>query len=690
VSDGGVWGKDLQYLKNIGPKRVLLLKKVGIGTVGELLYYFPRDYQDRTSLQQAGSYAGGELATVKGVVVGGEEKRPRRGLTITRVYLDHGAGRLVAVWYNQPYIRRQLPVGSAVLVTGRVKRFNREVQIQVSDYEAGNREEMINTGRIVPVYPLTEGLSQRLARSLAKTALDQWGERLEEFIPEEMLNRYVLPQIGPALRAMHFPGSFEDLRMARRRFIFEELLLHQIVVAVLRKKVRARPKDHSYPAENSLGKKFLSALPFQLTPGQTGAWREISRDLDAPTPMNRLLQGDVGSGKTVVCALAMLKAAGGGFQTALMAPTEILATQHYLNLSSYFEKMGVATGLLTGGLKKRDREELLEKIKSGRLQVVVGTQALIQEAVEFKKLALVIVDEQHRFGVRQRAVIRRKGTNPDVLVMTATPIPRTLAMTAYGDLDVSSIRGLPPGRRPVETAVFPRSQSGRVFQEVKGEVTRGNQAFIVCPLVEESENTDLQAAVELKEYLSGGPLAGCRVGLLHGRMSSEEKEEMMSGFREGLVDVLVSTTVVEVGVDVPKATLMVVLDAERFGLAQLHQLRGRVGRGGLRGRCCLISDAPGQEAAFRLEAMRTIADGFELSEKDLQLRGPGDFLGTRQWGEMPYRIADPVRDLKALKFAAAEARRLLEGDPGLKQPGHRLLAREINWRFKGLDLLTVG
>lgn len=690
MQGGGIWEKDIQSLKNVGPKRVLLLRKIGVSTAGELLYYFPRDYNDRSSLKPAGAYNDGEQATVRGVVAGGEEKRPRRGLTITRIFIDDGAGGLVAVWYNQPYIKRRLPAGTRLLVTGRVNRFYHEVQVQVTDYELEEKSDMLNTGRIVPIYPLTEGLTQRMVRSVVKTALDQLGERVDEFIPGDMLARYVLPEIGPALRAIHYPDSFEELRMARRRFVFEEFFLHQIVISLIRKRSRSKRKTHGYPEDDKLEKEFLGGLPFKITPGQAGAWREISRDMQSPLPMNRLLQGDVGSGKTLVCALAMLKAVGGGHQAALMAPTEILAEQHNANIGKYFNKMGISTGLVTGGMKKRERDALLEKIRSGDVQVVVGTHALIQGDVQFKKLALVVIDEQHRFGVRQRLLIREKGMNPDVLVMTATPIPRTLAMTVYGDLDISVIKGLPPGRKQVETIVCSRSQSGLAFGHIKKEVSLGRQAYIVCPLVEESEKTDLQAAAELKDFLARGPLAGCRLDMLHGRMKAGEKESVMSRFRNGQVDVLVSTTVVEVGVDVPNATVMVVVDADRFGLAQLHQLRGRVGRGGHCARCYLISDARSQDSAFRLEAMRTTADGFVLAEKDLDLRGPGEMFGTRQSGEFQYRVADPVRDIRALKVAAEEARQLAESDPALKKPGHRLLAREINARFKGLNFLSIG
>ncbi|MFZ5643326.1 MAG: ATP-dependent DNA helicase RecG [Bacillota bacterium] len=690
MKSGGIWEKDVQYLKNVGPRRVYLMRKLGISSVGDLLYHFPRDYDNRSDFRPASSYGSGEKATIRGVVTALEEKKPRKGLTITRVIVMCGPERLVAVWFNQPFIKRQIPVGCHVVVTGKVTRFFNEMQIQVTDYEIEDGNDMLNTGRIVPIYPLTEGLSQRLIRQIMKCALTEWADRTTEFIPGDILSRYVLPETGAALHAIHFPGSVEELRMARRRLIFEEFLLQQIIVALMKKRSKKKQKDHIYLNNDEYEKDFLSALPFKMTPGQCEAWGEIKRDMHEPYPMNRLLQGDVGSGKTLVCALAMLKAVIGGFQAALMAPTEILAEQHYINIKNYFGKMHIPVGLITGGMKKREKDLLRKKIISGEIKALVGTHALIQGEIEFNNLALAVIDEQHRFGVKQRAILREKGRNPDVLVMTATPIPRTLAMTAYGDLDISTIKGMPPGRKPVKTYICSKSQAGFVYSDIKKEISAGRQAYIVCPLVEESEKIDLQAASELKEFLASGPLSGCTVDLLHGRMKSENKEEVMSRFRSGFVDVLVSTTVIEVGVDVPNATVMAVIDADRFGLAQLHQLRGRVGRGDSPAKCYLVSDSRGEESKFRLEAMRTISDGFRLAEKDLELRGPGEMYGTRQSGELLYRLADPARDLKALETAAMEARRLVDEDPELRKVENQILAREISARYKGLGFLSVG
>lgn len=685
------WNSPVQYIKNVGPRRAALLGRLDIRSVGDLLYHFPRDYDDRSRLRPAHAYSNGESATIRGQVVAAEDYKPRKGLTIIKLAVHDGYGLFFAVWYNQPYIKRQLPVGVKLLVTGKVSRFNGIVQVQVVDYEVEDGSETLHTGRLVPVYPLTEQLGQRVLRSAVKAALDEWSGKIDEFIPDPMLAKYILPEIGAALHAVHFPGSPEEYRMARRRFVFEELLLHQLVLGLRRKKVVSGDKKHRYSQNKLWEERFLYNLPFTLTPGQKGAWQEITRDMEGRVPMYRLLQGDVGAGKTVVCALALLKAVDSGFQAALMAPTEILAGQHYQSINTYFAPLGLEAALLTGGMKKKEREALLERIKQGNIGVVLGTHALLQEDVEFNNLALVVIDEQHRFGVRQRALLQYKGSRPDVLVMTATPIPRTLALTVYGDLAVSTIAGLPPGRTPVKTLACRKYQTAGVYKYIREQVNQGRQAYIVCPLVEESEKIDVQSAVELAERLADEELSECRLGVLHGRMKREEKEAVITGFRKGDIDVLVSTTVVEVGVDVPNATVMLIIDAERFGLAQLHQLRGRVGRGTFPSRCYLVSDAVSDDALARLRAMTEITDGFLLAEKDLELRGPGELAGTRQSGSVNFKIADPVRDVRALQVARKEALTIIQKDPALSGTEHRGLLEELKKRFEqGLLFSSIG
>lgn len=675
------WRNDIQYVKNIGPRRAALLKKLGINSLGDLLYLFPREYRDLNQLKNFYSLRHGDLATVRATVSAWDEVRPRKGLTLTRALMNDGLSNFMAVWFNQSHIKRQLSLGTVLLVSGKVNKSFSTPQLQVSEYEVEDGSELLNTGRIVPVYPLTEGLSQRVMRIILKSVLDQWLPGAKEFLPEAMLQKYLLPHLGESLSQVHYPESARHCHMARRRFIFEELFLQQLVTALQRHKVEEKLKPHRYLDKNILEEAFIKNLPFKLTPGQENAWLEIKTDMGRPNPANRLLQGDVGSGKTVLCVLALLRAVGSGLQGAVMAPTEILAQQHYNNFRKHLEPIGVRVGILKGSMGKKERSALLEGISLGSIELVVGTHALIQEDVKFKALAVVVVDEQHRFGVRQRALLAHKGSQPDILVMTATPIPRTLSLTLYGDLNITTIKGLPPGRRPVDTFLFKQAQFQNIMSHIKKEARQGRQSYIICPLVEESLKIDLQAATDLASGLSQEDLKDFNVGLVHGRMKGKEKEAIMEAFRAGAIDVLVSTTVVEVGVDVPNATTMVIIDAHRFGLAQLHQLRGRVGRGKEKSYCFLVSDNMGPDTRARLEAMVSTGDGFLLAEKDLSLRGPGEVWGTRQWGMVQYKIADPIRDIKAMEVARQEAAAIIAADPRLESPQNQVLLKTIMERF---------
>lgn len=670
--------KNVQYLKGVGPQKAKQLERLGIYTIWDLLYHFPREYQDRSNILPAYSYAHGDIATVKGTVISSQESKPRRGLNITKLVLQEEGSTFYAVWYNQPYIRKQFPVGKKVLVTGKMDRNFGVPQIQVTDYEAIDGEDSLHSGRIVPIYPLSEGISQRFLRTIIKSTLEQVGCGLREFLPDGMLDRYNLPCIPEALQEIHFPDNFQASHRAQKRFIMEEFFLFQLGIGLQRSRNKRKPKEHNY-LEESLTEHLLRTLPFQLTSAQTRVYKEIQADLLKPYAMNRLLQGDVGAGKTIVAALALCKAAGSGLQSALMAPTELLAEQHAKNIIDLLEPLGVRVALLTGGSKK-GRVKILEAVASGDIQVVVGTHALIQSEVQFKNLALVVVDEQHRFGVRQRAALQDKGIAPDVLVMTATPIPRTLALTLYGDLDVSVIDELPPGRQLIETYHLSTKQAGKAVGLVKKQVEEGRQAYVVCPLIEESEKIDTQAAVDLYERLQKA-LPECKVGLLHGKMKALDKERMMEDFRLGAVDILVSTTVIEVGVDVPNATVMIIWDAQRFGLAQLHQLRGRVGRGKEQSYCIMVSDPTTREAQERLAAMCHTQDGFKLAEEDLKLRGPGEFFGTRQSGIPDFKIANLVRDAREIEQARKEADQLLEVDPELRSLSNQTLVQQFIRRF---------
>ncbi|RDV84482.1 ATP-dependent DNA helicase RecG [Ammonifex thiophilus] len=674
-----IWERPVQYLKGVGPQRARWLSRLGINTVGDLLYHLPRRYEDRTFSRPLQTLADGETVTVRGEVLTAEESTTRSGLKIIRAALRHPEGTFYALWFNQTYLTQILKPRVKITVTGKVRRLLGLVEIQVTDFEIGEDEEGINSGRIVPVYPSTEKLPQRTLRSLIFRALEENAAELPELLPPHLLRQGFLTR-AQALREVHFPSTLERAEEARKRLVLEELFLLQLALGQRRRHLSAARKPQPCAPDGPLVQQFLASLPFSLTPAQKRAWREIARDMESPRPMHRLLQGDVGAGKTVVAALALVKAVENGKQAALMAPTEILAEQHYLNLHPLLEKIGVKVGLLTGNLKKEVRWRQIAAIARGDIDIVIGTHALIQEEVNFHRLGLVVIDEQHRFGVRQRTVLRQKGEAPDVLVMTATPIPRTLALTLYGDLDLSVIDSLPPGRQPVKTVWIKPSALPRVYNFIRQEAAQGNQAFFVCPLIEESEELNAQAASklaeELKKFFPDFP-----IGLLHGRLKLEEKERVMAAFRSGEIKLLVTTSVVEVGVDVPNATVMVIYDADRFGLAQLHQLRGRVGRSDKPSYCILVADKVTPEAQARLKAFTNLRDGFALAEEDLRIRGPGEFFGTRQSGLPELKVADLLRDHQLLPLAREEAGRFLEKDPSLSSPLGRVLRQEIAHRF---------
>ena len=677
------FAKPVQYLKMIGPRRAAAMQKLSLFTVRDLLYHFPRRYEDRSRLLPAGACPHGETATIRGTVLAAQNLKPRRGLTVTKLAVHDGMGIFYAVWFNQPFVKKSLSTGTKLFVTGKVDKSFGPVQVMVEDYEVAEGGDPLGAGRLVPIYPLTGQLTQRLLRSVIKTTLDEACAKASEFLPADLLGKYNLPLFGDALVSIHFPEGREDLEKARKRFIFEELFLLQLGLAVRRATVAARHKEYRCRPDGGLTGSFINNLPYRLTGDQIRVWGEISVDMESASPMQRLLQGDVGSGKTVISILALLKAVENGLQGVLMAPTEILAEQHYLVMKRTLVPIGVEAGLLTGSTPKKEKELLLQRLAEGDLKLLVGTQALIQQNISFQRLGLVVVDEQHRFGVRQRAALQYKGNCPDTLVMTATPIPRTLALTLYGDLDLSVISETPPGRLPVKTYAVLPSALHKAYKLAADQLRLGRQVYIVCPLVEESEKVDLQAAADIAEKLAAGEFRNYRVRLLHGRMKAGEKEEIMTAFRQGEVDVLVATTVIEVGVDVPNATMMVVLDADRFGLAQLHQLRGRVGRGGHQSYCILAGNPRTDEGKARLKAMTLTGDGFALAEEDLRLRGPGEFQGTRQSGLPELKIADLLRDAQVFQVARQEAIALAGSDPKLTRPENSRLSAEMKARYSG-------
>ncbi|MBI3925802.1 MAG: ATP-dependent DNA helicase RecG [Armatimonadetes bacterium] len=672
-------GGEVKFLKGVGPHMAARLKKLGIQTLEDLLLHVPRRWEDRTRLRPIRDLRDGVFETVKGVLGAPRTKKPRPGLTLIQAPLTDASGTLMLTWFNQPYLAKQLVAGAEVVVCGKVERRFSETQMQNPDLES-QEEQGIHTGRVIPVYPLTGAVTQKWLRKLQFRAVPTYAPLLPENLPLALLDRLGFVPRGEAVLEYHWPSSFPALDQARRRLAFEELFMIQVEIAYQRRTRELEPRIHEYRLEQDLKSSFQTLLPFEPTGAQRRVMDEVMGDLERPTPMNRLLQGDVGAGKTVIAAFAAWCAIRNGLQAAIMAPTEILAEQHSQKLKAMLEPAGVSVELLTGSMKKRQKRQVCEALAAGRLQLVVGTHALIQEGVEFARLGMVVVDEQHKFGVMQRTVLRQKGQNPDLLVMTATPIPRTLALTLYGDLEVSRLDELPPGRQPIRSQSVAFTERKQVYELIRREVRAGRQAYIICPLVEETEKVEATAAVEEAEIVRQRVFPEFSIGLLHGRMKADDKERVMEAFRRGEHQILISTTVIEVGVDVPNATVMLVQDANRFGLAQLHQLRGRVGRGAHASHCIFMGDASSQDSYRRLQAIARLSDGFEVAEEDLQIRGPGDYYGLRQSGFPEFRVADLLRDQDLLEIARQAAQHVIRTDPELESPEHRPLADYLELR----------
>ncbi len=667
---------EVQYLKGIGPKTAVQLKELGITTVKDVLYYFPRDYEDMGNIKPIGEMIDGDMAAVQAKVsLIYPSRKIGKGKYINRILFQNTTGYIVGIWFNQPYIKNNFKVGQNVYLYGKISRKMGEVQIVDPQYD---RDYEGAAKGISPIYPTNKHITQNQLRKLSKLALEMLDSQVKEYMPTDILHKHKLMDIRTAIRNIHYPESMDELNKSIRRLKFDELLLLEL--GLMRSKEEFEESDGAFAIPIcSQMVEFKEKLPFQLTGAQSRTVREVLRDMKQNKPMNRLVQGDVGSGKTMVAAIALFNAAMNGFQGALMAPTEILAEQHHESLCSLVGPWGVETALLTGSTTKKEKEHILEEIASGRIKIIIGTHALIQENVEFSCLALVITDEQHRFGVRQRAVLKEKGGNPHVLVMTATPIPRTLAIFMYGDMDISIIDELPPGRQKVDTYFMRPTMRNKVYGFVKEEIGKGRQAYVVCSLVEESEKLEAESAVEMQEMLKEEYFMDFQVGLLHGRMSPDEKEEVMKSFKEGKINILVSTTVIEVGVNVPNATIMVIENAERFGLAQLHQLRGRVGRGQHKSYCILVSDGKTREACERLNVLTRTNDGFEIAEKDMEQRGTGEFFGLRQHGLPELKLADIMKDMDILKEARDSARSIL--DLGMERNEYREIMKEVDYKF---------
>ena len=680
----------VQYIKGVGPARAELLSKLKLRTARDVLFYFPRDYQDLTDLRSVVDFEEDRLLSVHGVVEEVELRNTGAGRSLLGVLVRENNHFLRALWWNQPFMRDKFPVGQHVLLSGKASFNGGRWEMTHPRVQLLDGDDEAPQGKLLPVYPLTQGLSQGQLRHVTRTVLDHYSEHVEEVFPSEFLEEHRLWPIRSALPKIHFPDRRESLEHARRRFVYQELLVLQLALALRRAEYAAGRAPALEPTGKILAR-IERLLPFELTVGQRQAWSEISGEMGRPVPMNRLLQGDVGSGKTVVAVCAMLLAVAHGYQAALMAPTEILARQHARTLRSLLEHSSVRIGVLTGTLTGRDREDTLNKMAAGEIDLLVGTQAIVHAEARFAKLGLVVIDEQHKFGVRQRASLKQAGVDPHYLVMTATPIPRTVAMTLFGDLDVSTIADNPPGRQTVHTYLPADEERPKWWDFFRKKLREGRQGYVIVPLVEGSDQVEAANLNETYEALTHGELEAFRADLIHGRMSGVEKEAVMEAFRRGQTQVLVATTVVEVGVDVPNATLMTILDAQRFGLAQLHQLRGRIYRGSHPGYCCLFADPENESAQRRLSALVESTDGFQLAEMDFELRGPGDLLGTRQHGLPPLRIADLARDTAILDEARMDAKLLVEADPGLQKPEHARLRRMVLTRYgKALALGDVG
>jgi ATP-dependent DNA helicase RecG len=682
----------VEVVPGVTPARAEKLRRLGIKTVGDLLWHFPRSYDQFSGLKKIDDLVEDQIQTVRGEVVEIEGKQTSNGLQILSIVLnDGGRNCLEGVWFNQPWLARRFRYGQQTAFTGKTKWYRDHWQMNMPQVHPVEAPEQPQEKEILPLYPLTEDLRVEHLRTVLRRAVDSYAGSVVEQLPAPLRRWRQLPEISHALRQIHFPVRLADAHAARRRFVYEELLLLQLALAVRRRELRSRQRAPVLPTTPAIDARIRRLFPFRLTADQDRAIAEICRDLAGSQPMQRLLQADVGAGKTAAAVYALLVTVANKHQAALMAPTEVLARQHWRTLESYLVHSRVRRVLLTGALTARKRRAALAEIAAGQADLVVGTQALVQEAVQFAKLGLVVIDEQHKFGVNQRARMRKLGTDPHYLVMTATPIPRTVALTAFGDLDVSIIKELPPGRQPVKTKWVDDRRRTQVYQELTAELRVGRQLYVVCPLVEESETLDLKAAEKVYVELRTGAFKEFRVGLLHGRMDERDKDTVMQQFRERQLDILVSTVVIEVGVDVPNATLLVIEHADRFGLSQLHQLRGRISRGTVAGQCYLFANAASEETRERLRTFARTTDGFVLAELDARLRGPGEFFGARQHGLGELRVADLTRDHELLHLARRDAFELVKNDPGLRHPEHELLRQSVLERYgHTLDLPEIG
>lgn len=676
------WNSSVSMLKGIGEQRERKLQKLGISTIEDLLTHYPREYKDRSEILKIADLPMDEPSTfLAQVKEEGQNSRHGR-LVYTRMKVYDETGSVGVLWYNQPYMKNSLKIGEWYLFSGKLqKKYGRK---EILSPEVERIGENFAGGRIIPVYPASEGVSQKMLRNLMEDALSQMSGGMREELPLWLRKEYKLAERNFAIENIHFPKTEQGFYDARRRLVFEELFVLQTALFQLKNTLEDSGEGIILKKKKAL-QEAEGLLPFALTGAQKRVLKEMEKDMTSGKIMNRLVQGDVGSGKTAVAMVSAYWAIQNGYQVTIMAPTEVLASQHFESFQKVFEPAGIKVVLLTGSLKAKEKRETLEQVKNGDAQMIVGTHAVIQKGVEYHKLGLAITDEQHRFGVRQRSTLADKGENVHTLVMTATPIPRTLALILYGDLDISIIDELPPGRQKIDTSAVDSRYHQRIYTFIQKHVKEGRQAYVICPMIEESEKLEVQSVLNYTEELVK-ELPECRVACVHGKMKAKEKQEIMDGFAAGIIDVLVSTTVIEVGINVPNATIMLIENAERFGLAQLHQLRGRVGRGSEKSYCILVSDTKTKVAKERMKTMTESEDGFVISEKDLKLRGPGEFFGIRQHGLPELKIADLYKDMAILKEAQSAAAELLKKDRFLEAEEHQLLREHIDGYLEGKTL----
>ena len=672
--------KEIQYIKGVGPNRAKLLQKLGIHTLKDLITYYPRDYEDRNKPSEIAYLQDGQEALIEAIPVSkvSEIRTKNKRVVLYKLMVRDSTGTCILTWYNQSYLKNRFKVGEIYKFFGKVKRVGGHIEMMspVYDLEKTNK----NTGKIIPIYPSTYQLSQNTIRQIMENGLNLVKSKLQETMPEFIKQKYQLINYEEAITRIHFPNDFNEFKQARRRLVFEELLSMQLALLTLKNQYMTEEEGISFSKEVKMSD-VINQLPFHLTKAQEKVLEEIDRDMEDRKTMNRLLQGDVGSGKTAVSIIASYKAVKSGYQVAIMAPTAILATQHLESFKQLLDPFHIKCELLVSSITKKKKEEILERLENGEIDIIIGTHALLEENVRFKKLGFIVTDEQHRFGVKQRGTIVAKGENPDVLVMTATPIPRTLALILYGDLDISIIDELPPNRKKIDTYAVRKEMEARVNQFIKKQIDEGRQAYIVCPLVEENEEMNLKSVTELAEKYKKEVFKEYRVEYLHGKMKNKEKDEIMMKFKEGEIDILIATTVIEVGVNVPNASIMVVENAERFGLAQLHQLRGRVGRGEYQSFCILKYEGKSETIQKRMKVMTDTNDGFIISEKDLELRGTGEFFGTKQHGMPEFKIANLFEDMPILKEVQKLASQLIDEDPKLEKKENKLLKEMVKEKF---------